>query len=70
MTDLTLIFGNKNYSSWSLRPWMLMKHYNITFNEKRVTLFTDTTDAELSEYGSDFKVPVLKDGNLILNISL
>ena len=66
MTDLTLIFGNKNYSSWSLRPWVLMKHYQISFTEKRIALFTETTNAELSEYGSDFKVPVLKDGNLII----
>ena len=66
MTVLTLIFGNKNYSSWSLRPWVLMKHYQINFTEKRVALFTETTNAELSEYGSDFKVPVLKDGDLIV----
>ena len=66
MKDLTLIIGNKNYSSWSLRPWVLMKHYNITFNEKRIALFTDTTEADLSEYGSDYKVPVLKDGDLIV----
>lgn len=64
MSNLTLIFGNKNYSSWSLRPWVFMKHYKITFEEKRIALFTNTTEAELSEYNSDFKVPVLKDDDL------
>ncbi len=66
MTDLTLIIGNKNYSSWSLRPWIFMKHYNIAFNEKRVALFTETSNDELAEYYSDYKVPVLKDGKLII----
>ena len=70
MTDLTLIIGNKNYSSWSLRPWIFMKHFNIKFTEKQVALFTDTTNDELSEYYSDFKVPVLKDGELIVWDSL
>jgi len=58
---LTLIIGNKNYSSWSLRPWVFMRHYQLEFSEKRIALFTDTTDEALSQYNSDFKVPVLKD---------
>jgi len=70
MAKLTLIFGNKNYSSWSLRPWVLMKHYNISFEEKRVALFTETTNDELAQYYSDFKVPVLKDDDLIVWDSL
>ena len=70
MTDLTLIIGNKNYSSWSLRPWVFMKHYQIEFNEKRVALFTETTNEELSQYKSDFKVPILQDGDLIVWDSL
>ena len=63
-SDLTLVIGNKNYSSWSLRPWVFMKHYQIAFQEKRVALFTDTTADELAPYNSDFKVPVLQDGGL------
>jgi glutathione S-transferase len=70
MPELTLIIGNKNYSSWSLRPWVFMKENNIHFNEKRVALFTDTTDAELAPYNSDFKVPVLQDGDMIIWDSL
>lgn len=70
MTDLTLIIGNKNYSSWSLRPWIFMKQNNIAFNEKRVALFTETSDEELSKYYSDSKVPVLQDGENIIWDSL
>jgi glutathione S-transferase len=70
MSKLLLIIGNKNYSSWSLRPWVFLKQFKIEFEEKRIALFTETTDNELSEYGSDFKVPVLKDGELTLWDSL
>ena len=70
MSDLTLVIGNKNYSSWSLRPWVLMKHFNIVFKEKRVALFTNSTEAELAQYNSDFKVPILQDGELIIWDSL
>ncbi len=66
MADLELIIGNKNYSSWSLRPWVFMKHYQINFKEKRVPLFTADTKEALREYDSDFKVPVLKDGGLLI----
>ena len=70
MSALTLIIGNKNYSSWSLRPWVFMTHNKMDFAEKRVALFTDTTDEELTQYNSDFKVPILKDGDLVVWDSL
>jgi len=70
MPNLTLIIGNKNYSSWSLRPWIFLKQSQIEFAEKRVALFTETTNQELSEYNSDFKVPILKDGSLLVWDSL
>ena len=65
-----LVIGNKNYSSWSLRPWIFMKQNNIAFTEKRIALFSETTDEELSEYRSDNKVPVLKDNDLLVWDSL
>ena len=34
--SLTLVIGNKNYSSWSLRPWLAMKQAGIAFNESTV----------------------------------
>lgn len=70
MTDLTLIIGNKNYSSWSLRPWIFMRHFGLEFHEKRVSLFVETTVSELSPYFSDYKVPVLQDGDLTVWDSL
>lgn len=70
MDDLTLIIGNKNYSSWSLRPWVFLKQNQIDFIEKRIALFTETTNQELAEYNSDFKVPVLQDGDLLVWDSL
>jgi glutathione S-transferase len=70
MSTLTLVIGNKNYSSWSLRPWIFLRHNKVEFTEKRVPLFVDITERELSEFDSDYKVPVLKDGNLIVWDSL
>lgn len=70
MSKLTLIIGNKNYSSWSLRPWIFMKQTHIEFAEKRIALYTDSADQETAEYFSDFKVPVLMDGDLVVWDSL
>jgi glutathione S-transferase len=49
---------------------MLMKHFQVSFEEKRVALFTDTTADELSEYNSDLKVPILQDDELLVWDSL
>ena len=66
MSDLTLIIGNKNYSSWSLRPWFWMKQMGLSFEEKRIPLFTEQTDAQLEQYYSNYKVPVLLDDEFIV----
>jgi glutathione S-transferase len=47
-----------------------MKHFQLDFEEKRVPLFMETTDDELSEYNSDYKVPILIDGDLVVWDSL
>ncbi|MEJ2691918.1 MAG: glutathione S-transferase family protein [Candidatus Thiodiazotropha sp.] len=70
MSKLALIIGNKNYSSWSLRPWIFLRHHQIEFEEIRVSLFVDTSEGELAEYDSDFKVPVLKDDEFVVWDSL
>ena len=70
MSNLTLIIGNKNYSSWSLRAWIFLKQFEIEFNEIKVPLSTDTTDKELAKYNSNFKVPVLIDDDLTIWDSL
>ena len=56
---LKLIIGNKNYSSWSLRSWFLLKESDIDFDEHRIALDIDTTAAELARYSPCRTVPVL-----------
>ncbi len=56
----TLIIGNKNYSSWSLRPWLLMRETGIEFNEHRIALDTVSTAGEIAAYSAAGRVPVLK----------
>jgi glutathione S-transferase len=70
MARYTLVFGNKNYSSWSLRPWFWMRQCGIDFEERRIALFTDTYKEELAPYFSNGKVPVLVDGDLAVWDSL
>jgi glutathione S-transferase len=66
----TLIIGNKNYSSWSLRPWLLLKHAGIPFTEIRIPLYTPGTKAEILKYSPAGKVPVLQDGDITVWESL
>ncbi|MDH5353262.1 MAG: glutathione S-transferase family protein [Gammaproteobacteria bacterium] len=63
MAEFTLIIGNKNYSSWSLRPWLWMKHLGIEFDEIIVPLYQPETNEKLSVYFSNDKVPVLLHNN-------
>lgn len=67
---LRLVIGNKNYSSWSLRPWILMHHAGLAFEEIRVPLFTAEGEAMLEQWSPSRKVPVLYDGPLVLWDSL
>jgi glutathione S-transferase len=59
---LTLIIGNKNYSSWSLRPWIAMKVAGIPFKEEVVPLYTPEFKARVGKLSPVGKVPVLADG--------
>ncbi|MCP6759763.1 MAG: glutathione S-transferase family protein [Fischerella sp. CENA71] len=63
MPDLTLVIGNKNYSSWSLRPWLAMKQFGLEFQEIRIPLYTPEASSQLSQYCPSRKVPVLLHGN-------
>mgnify|MGYP001828822935 CR=1 FL=1 len=67
---MKLIIGNKNYSSWSLRPWLLLKHFDIPFEEVRIPLFTDGFEVTLAQYTDAGKVPVLHDAGLVVWDSL
>lgn len=70
MSELTLVIGNKNYSSWSLRPWLLLRHNGVPFNEIRIPLSTPNTADLLRPHSPTLKVPVLKQGSLTVWDSL
>jgi glutathione S-transferase len=66
----TLITANRNYSSWSLRPWVLMKALGIAF-EDRVEPFTKPVNyQEFRAFSPTGQVPVLVDGDRIVHDSL
>ena len=67
---LTLIIGNKNYSSWSMRPWVAMTAFNIPFNEVRILLDRPDTSARIAEYSAAGRVPVLIAGDMTIWDSL
>jgi len=60
---LTLIIGNKNYSSWSLRPWIAMKVAGIAFEDKVIPLYERRSREQILQYSPAGKVPVLVDGD-------
>jgi len=60
---LRLIIGNKNYSSWSFRPWLAMKAAGIAFEETLIPLNAPDFKARLKAVSGAGKVPVLIDGD-------
>ena len=50
MTALTLVIGNRNYSSWSLRPWALLTHLGLPFGEILLELDTPTFGTDARRY--------------------
>lgn len=61
---LKLVIGNKNYSSWSLRAWLLLSVHELPFEEVPIALGRDDTSALLARYTEAGKVPVLLDDDL------
>jgi glutathione S-transferase len=60
----TLVIGNKNYSSGSLRPWLLMREAGIAFEEIRLPLYGPESRERILQYSPSGKVPCLVDGPL------
>lgn len=56
---MKLVIGNKNYSTWSLRPWLLMTHFNVKFTEVIESLTSNKLSERLAQYSDSKKVPVL-----------
>lgn len=56
---LTLYIGNKNYSSWSLRPWLLMRQLGLPFEERKLALDSEAFYREIATVSPAHRVPVL-----------
>lgn len=70
MTPPVLVIGNKNYSSWSLRPWLLLKQLGVDFTEVRLPLDTPQFASEIGRWSPSGRVPVLHHGELVVWDSL
>lgn len=68
---MELVIGTKTWSSWSMRPWLALKHTGAPFQETLVELRqAGLTDAEIGKHSPSKLVPVLKDGDLVVWDSL
>lgn len=68
--SLTLVIGNRNYSSWSLRPWLAMKQAGVAFDEERILLDRPDTKQQILRRSPSGRVPCLIDGALAVWDSL
>jgi len=67
---LTLVLGNKNYSSWSLRPYLALAHHKIPFDEIVIPLYEGDYKQAILRHSPAGKVPVLVDGQIAVWESL
>jgi glutathione S-transferase len=66
-TSTTLVIGQKNYSSWSMRAWLLLRFLELEFNTVEAALYTESSRAEVRALGGETGlVPVLREGNLAI----
>jgi glutathione S-transferase len=70
MPAMRLVIANKNYSSWSLRAWLLMRQADIPFAEERLSFNAPDFADRVRRYSPVAKVPVLVDGELVVWDSL
>lgn len=70
MSEFTLILGNKNYSSWSVRAWLAAKQTGVPFDEIVIPLDRPETAREIAVHSPSGRVPVLKQGDLAVWDSL
>lgn len=68
--DLTLVIGNKNYSSWSLRPWLVLKQAGIPFTETYIPLYVGDWHERVLKHSPSGKVPTLINGAITVWDSL
>jgi glutathione S-transferase len=60
----TLVIGSKNYSSWSLRPWLLLRYFDVPFDEIKLPLDTPEFYRRIRNYSPSGRVPALIDGDV------
>ena len=70
MAKLNLVIGNKNYSSWSLRPWLALTMANIPFEETVIQLYEPQSKKRITEHSKAGRVPVLHHGKVTIWESL
>jgi glutathione S-transferase len=70
MAEFTIYIANKNYSSWSLRGWLLLKHVGVPFNEVLIPLRQATTRTEILRHSPSGRVPALRHGDVTIWESL
>ena len=66
MSKPLLVIGNKNYSSWSLRAWLMLKHAGMDFDELRIPLYVEGYKEKLFSCSPAGKAPVYREGNLLV----
>ena len=66
----TLYIGNKAYSSWSLRPWILLRQFEIDFDETVIPLYEATSCLEIQQHSPTGKVPALVASDVVVWDSL
>ena len=70
MSNLTLVIGSKRFSSWSLRPWLALSQAGLGFDEVVIRLRQPDSKAKILAHSPSGKVPLLKDGDLMVWDSL
>jgi glutathione S-transferase len=70
MAELKIVLGNKNYSSWSLRPWLMLAHLDVPFDEEVIQLDQEDTKELILRHSPSGRVPCLHHGPLIVWDSL
>ena len=70
MAQLKIVIGNKKYSSWSLRGWLVLKQIGVPFEEILIPLDQPNTQEQIARYSPSGRVPTLIDGEVVVWDSL
>lgn len=65
-----IVIGNKNISSWSLRPWLVLRHFELSFRGEHLRPRQDDSCAQIVAHAPNGQVPILKHGEAVIWESL